>query len=138
VSKSDLLIKNSKRNDYLFYNYQKRELDFVDTNTVFQNHLFNYGINFKDKISLFTGLNYATDDKEMIGGIFGFTKWFNKPKIYTTLTTSIFKNDVDYKIGISKSIHFNSRFFIKSTAIGLTFENFKDYNDLNINLTIWL
>lgn len=137
ASKSDLFIKSSKSNDFLFYNYQKRKLDFVDTNTVFQNHLFNYGLNIRDKISLFTGLNYAAD-KEIIGGIFGVSKWFNKPKIYTTLTTSIFKDDIDYKIGISKSIHFNSRFFIKSTAIGLSFENFKDYNDLNINLTVWL
>lgn len=138
VSKSDLFIKNSKTNDFLFYNYQKRKLEFVDTNAIFQNHLFNYGFNFRDKISLFTGLNYATDDKEMIGGIFGFTKWFNKPKFHTTLTTSIFKDDIDYKIGITKSIHFNERFVFRSTSIGLCFENFKDYNDINIYLTLWL
>jgi len=138
VSKSDLFIKNSKTNDFLFYNYQKRKLEFVDTNAIFQNHLFNYGFNFRDKISLFTGLNYATDDKEMIGGIFGFTKWFNKPKFHTTLTTSIFKDDIDYKIGITKSIHFNERFVFRSTSIGLYFENFKDYNDINIYLTLWL
>jgi hypothetical protein len=138
VSKSDLFIKNSKRNDYLVYNYLNRELDFVDTNTVFQNHLFNYGLNFRDKISLFTGLNYMTADKEKIGINLGASKWFNKPKISTFISSSIFEDDIDYKIGISKSIHFNSRFFIKRTSIGLTFENFKDYNDLNINLTIWI
>lgn len=138
VSKSDLFIKTSKRNDYLYYNYQKRKLDFVDTNTVFQNYLFNYGINFRDKISLYTGLNYMPANKEKIGINLGASKWFNKPKISTSISSSIFVDEIDYEIGISKSIPFNSRFFIKSTAIGLTFENFKDINDLNINLTIWL
>lgn len=139
VSKGDLFIKNSKTNDFLFYNYQKRKLDFVDTNTTtFQNHIFNYALNFKDKFSLFTGLNYAIYDKEIFGGVFGITKWFNKPKFHTTLTASIFKDDIDYKIVVTKHINFNDKFIFRRTSIGLFYENFKDYNDLNIYLTLWL
>ncbi len=138
ASISSLLIKNSKTKDYLFYNYQKRKLDFLDTNTVFQNHLFNYGLIIKNKTHLYTAVNYAINYTELIGGNFGVYRWFNKPKISTTLSTSIFKDNIDYKIGISKLFLCKNRIFVKSTSIGLNFENFKDYNDLNIYLTLSL
>jgi len=138
ASKSNLFLKNSKTHDFILYNYQKRKLDFVDSTSVNDNHQFRYGISIVNNLSISSGLAYMLDNKEKIGGVIGLSKWFNKPKINTTLISTIFEDDIDYTIGVSKSIYFNSRFFIRSTAIGLSFENYKDYNDFNINLTIWL
>lgn len=138
ASKSNLFINNSKTNDFLGYNYQKRKLDFVNSNIVFQNHRFIYGISIKNILNISSGIDYLVDDKDNIGGIFSVSKWFSKPSINTTMTSSIFKNEIDYKIGISKSIQLNNRFVIRSASVGLYFENFKKYNDLNINLTFWL
>jgi hypothetical protein len=138
TSKSDIFIRGSKTYDFLQYDYWQRELDFLETNIVFHNHQFRYGISIKNGYSFSTGINYMIDDKEKIGGNFSVSKWFTKPAISTTLTSSIFEDDFDYKIGISKSIYFNSRFILRDTSIGFYFENFQDYNDLNINVTFWL
>lgn len=138
ASKNNLFIKNSKTNDFLGYNYQTRMLDLVNPNIVFQNHRFIYGISIKNILNISTGIDYLIDDKDNIGGIISVSKWFSKPSINTTMTSSIYKNEIDYKIGISKSIHLNNRFFIRNVSVGLNFENFKKYSDINLNLTFWL
>ena len=138
ASKNEIFLKSPKNIDFLVYNYQKRKLDFIDTNNVFHDHQLRYGISIYNMINFSTGIDYLIEDKAKFGGIFGVSKWFYKPKINTTFISSIFTDEIDYKIGISKSILLNHRFVIRSTSIGLFFENFKDYNDLIINLTFWL
>ena len=138
AAKSNLFIKNSKINDFLGYEYQNRKFDFVNSNIVFQNHQFNYGISIKNIINISAGIDYLVDGKNNIGGIISVSKWFSKPNINTIMTSTIFENEIDYKIGISKTIHLNDRFIIRSASVGLYFENFKKYNDLNASLTFWL
>lgn len=138
TSKSNLFIKNSNTYDFILYNYQKRKLDFVDSTCVNNNHQFGYGVSFADNLDINLGLAYMLDNKEKVGGIIGLSKWFYNPKINITLNSTIFKDDIDYTIKVSKSFFFNIMSFIKSTSIGLSFENYKNYSDFNINLTILL
>lgn len=135
--KRQIFLNSSKGHDFLSYNYKKRKLNFVDTNTVFQNHQLIYGFGGKNKITYNAGIDYMIADKEMIGGIFGISKWFNN-YIQIDLTSSIFKDEIDYKMGISKLIFLGGRIVIRYLSVGLDFENFKDSNDLSLYITLWL
>jgi hypothetical protein len=138
ASKRDIFIKGLKFNDFVVYNYQERQLDFIDTNNLLQTHQFRYGVLINNKFDVSAGIDFmSVAHKEKVGVLLGISNFLNEPKINTTLFSSIYENEIDYKIGVSKLIHFNDRFLIKGTSIGFYFENFRDYNDLNLNLMCW-
>jgi len=44
----------------------------------------------------------------------------------------------NYKIDLSKSIYFNSRFFAKGLSLGVSYEDFMRYRDVYFNIALLL
>lgn len=136
IAKWKIFYKNSNLSDYLAYNYQNRILNIDNTKSKFENHQIKYGLDLKKNIGIGIGLDYLSRNYNKIGGQFYAYKWFSKPNISTTVTTSIFENQINYKAEIFKSVSFNHRFLINRISIGIAYENFMNYKDLYFNVRI--
>ena len=136
IAKWNIFHKKPNISDFIAYNYQNRNLNINDTKNKFENHQIKYGLNLKKNIGLGVGLDYLSRNYNKIGSHFYVSKWFSKPKISTTLSTSIFKNQINYKTEIFKDINFNSRFPVNRISFGIGYENFMDYKDLYFNFRI--
>jgi hypothetical protein len=134
TAKWNLIYQKSNFSDFIAYNYQNRILNINDAKNIFENHQIKYGLNLKKKIGVGLGLDYITQEYDKIGGHIYAYKWFSKPKISTTLTTSIFKTQVNYKTEIFKSFDFNYKFPIHRISLGIIYEDFMDYKDLYFNV----
>lgn len=136
LAKWNFFYKNSNLSDYFAYNYQNRILNIDNTKNKFENHQIKYGLNLKKNIGIGIGLDYLSRNYEKIGGQLFVNKWFSKSDISTTISTSIFENQINYKTEIIKSVNLNHRFIINRISIGLTYENFMNYKDLYFNVRI--
>ena len=136
LAKWNIFYKNSNLSDYLAYNYQNRILNIDNTKNKFENHQIKYGLNLKKNIGIGIGLDYLSRNHEKIGGHLFVNKWFSKPNIITTLSTSIFESQINYKAEIFKSVNFNHKFIINRISIGIAYENFMNYKDLYFNVRI--
>ena len=136
LAKWNIFYKNSNLSDYLAYNYQNRILNIDNTKNKFENHQIKYGLNLKKNIGIGIGLDYLSRNYEKIGGQLFVNKWFSKSNISTTLSTSIFENQINYKTEIFKSVNLNHRFIINRISIGIAYENFMNYKDLYFNVRI--
>lgn len=95
----------------------------------FKNHQLKYGLNLKKNFSIGVGFDYLSQSYDKIGGLLYASKWFSVPKISTTFSTSIFNNQINYKVEIFKDVNFNNRFFIKRISFGMAYEDFMEYKD---------
>lgn len=138
TSKWNIFYNKSNFSDFIAYNYQNRTLNIDDTKNKFENHQIKYGLNLKNNIGVGLGLDYLSRRYNKIGGHIYAYKWFSKPNISTTLTTSIFDNQLNYKAEIFKSINFNSKFPINRISLGIAYEDFMNYKDLYFNLRVLL
>ncbi len=136
LAKWNIFYKNSNLSDYLTYNYQNRILNIDNTKNKFENHQIKYGLDLKKNIGIGIGLDYLIRNYEKIGGQLFINKWFSKSNISTTISTSIFENQINYKTEIFKSVNINNRFIIKRISIGIAYENFMNYKDLYFNIRI--
>jgi len=135
-SKWKIFFKESNLSDFLAYNYQNRIINFQDSKNKLENHQFKYGLNLKHNIGIGLGLDYLTRGYNKIGGNLYAYKWFSKPNVSTTLTTSIFENQINYKAEIFKSFNINSKLPIHRFDFGITYENFMNYKDLYFNIRV--
>jgi hypothetical protein len=138
TAKWNLFYKQSNFSDFIAYNYQNRILSINDAKNIFENHQIKYGMNLKKNIGVGLGVDYISQEHNKIGGHIYAYKWFSKPNISTTLTTSIFKNQVNYKTEIFKSFNFNYKFPIQRISLGIAYEDFMDYKDLYFNVRVLL
>ena len=83
------------------------------------------------------GVDYLSENNTTFGAMLSASKWLNQPKIQILGKTSIFESHVDYQLGISRMFFFDNKFVIRSSAVGLYYESFKGFNDLNLSLTMW-
>jgi hypothetical protein len=138
LSKGKIAVRNSFiRNDFLSYTFRQRQLDFVTKDITFINHKALYGLSLKHHFDIGIGADYLIESKNKIGGILYAYKWITKLKLGISAKSSIFSDELDYNFGISRSIHFRNPLFIRSASVGIEFENFKDYDELILNLTLW-
>ena len=138
VSKWNLYFKKSNLYDFIAYSYQDRIVDIADTKFIFQNHQIKYGLNLQTNIGVGLGLDYLTQDYKQIGGHLYAFKWFSKPKIGATITTSVFRNQINYKAETVKSFHFSHNSPIDRISAGLAYEDFVGYRDLYFSVRILL
>jgi hypothetical protein len=139
LGKSTILFNKSQNiSDFVSYQYRRRVLNFVEPEIIFNNNTFFYGLTLQKNLNIAFGVDILQGEDKTIGGILYASKWLNRPKISMEGKTIIFESHIDYQLGISKSFYFNNRIPINSLSIGLYFENFKKYNDLNLSITIWL
>ena len=134
--KWNMLCKTTNISDFLAYNYQNRLLNFNDTKNKFENHQIKYGLYLKNRIGLGIGFDYISREYNKIGGHLYAYKWFSKPNLSTTLTTSVFNNQINYKAELSKSFEFNSESPIRRISVGIAYEDFMNYKDLYFNITM--
>ena len=128
LSKSGIFYKQDNF-DYVAYNYQDRKVNIAQNKNHFQNHQVQYGIHFKN-FGVGAGVDYLMADYEKIGGSIFLSKWFSVPNISSSFSTSIFANQINYKIGLERRINFNDRFPLSNISLNLTYEKYLNYKDL--------
>jgi hypothetical protein len=138
TSKWKVFYRNSNLSDFIVYNYQNRVLDIDGSKNKFENHQIKYGLNLTNKVSIGVGLDHVSRKLNKYGGLFSASRWFSNESLNTTLTTSIFNNQVNYKAEILKSFNFSSNFPIHSVSIGIAYEDFMDYKDLYFGVSVLL
>jgi len=136
--KGNILLHKKKSRDFFTYSFRNRNLTFIDSVNTFQNHQFYYGLSLKNNFDFAAGIDYLVQGHEKIGGIIYASKWFSKPRLDFMIKTSIFSDELDYKIGLSRSFSLNRVPILNSASIGLYYESFKDYNDLCLTLKLWM
>ena len=134
IAKWNIFYNKPNFSDFVTYNYQNRILNISDTKEKFENHQMKYGLHLKKNISLGIGLDYIACEYDKIGGHLYAYKWFSKPNISTSVTTSIFHSQINYKAELFKSFNFNSKFLIRSISLGMAYEDFMKYKDLYFNV----
>ena len=131
ASKSILFIKHKELIDFVFYNYQNRKIDIKSINNHFQNHQFLYGFYINNKIEISIGLDYMKQTNiKKIGTILYAYKYFQKPNISTTVYSTIFNNQINYKIDLERNFNLGDRSPIKNVSLGLGYEDFMNYKDI--------
>lgn len=136
--KWNMFYKTRNISDFVAYNYQNRLLNFDNTKNKFENHQLKYGLNLKNHIGLGIGFDFISREDNKIGGHLYAYKWFSKLNISTTLTTSIFDNQINYKAELFKSFNFNSNFPIHRISLGIAYEDYMNYKDLYFVLRMLL
>ena len=97
-----------------------------------------YGLQLKNNFKVGGGIDYLrNEDSESAIYLFA-SKGFTQPNINTAISASLFEGQTNYKIDLSKSIYFNSRFFAKGLSLGVSYENFMRYRDVYFNLALLL
>lgn len=136
AAKWNILYKEANLYDFLAYNYQNRIININDVKSKFENHQIKYGLHLQNNINIGIGFDYITRSQDEIGGhLYGY-KWFPKPNISTTLSTSIFSNQVNYKGEIMKSFYVNDKFSIRRISIGIAYEDFMNYKDVYFQVQV--
>lgn len=136
LSKWNILFGKSSHEDFLVYNFNNREEKKGKRKEQFQNHQVKYGMHFRKNFSAGIGVDHFLGDQVLTGlNLYGY-KWFSLPKISTTVITSIFKNQVNYEVEVSKSFWFKNRNWIRSISFGLGYGSFMGYQNWNYRAQI--
>lgn len=136
VSKWNLFYEELQFSDFIAYNYQDRKLDINWSNNKFQDHQIKYGLNLKNNFGVGAGVDYLISDHEKLGGNLYAFKYFSQPIISMVLSSSLFKDHIDYKAQIFKSFYLNRSFVFRRITLGLTHEEFMHYKDLCFNVVV--
>lgn len=136
--KWNMFYKKRNISDFVAYNYQNRLLNYDNTKNKFENHQIKYGFNLKNHIGLGIGFDFISREYNKIGAHLYAYKWFSKPNISTTLTTSLFDNQINYKAELFKSFNFNSKFPMHRISLGIAYEDFMNYKDLYFSIRMLL
>lgn len=130
ASKSVLFLKEEKLRDFAFYSYQNRKLNIKSINNHFKNHQFLYGLYF-DNFGIGSGIDYLKQPNFNKTGLLLYaSKYFQKPNISTTIYSSIFNNQINYKIDIERNFNLGDRSPIDNISLGLGYEDFMNYKDV--------
>lgn len=136
--KGKIFYENTNLTDYITYNYQKRKISIKNAIYEFENHQLMYGLQLKNNFKFEGGIDYLRKEDNMTGAYLSVSKWFAAPNINASFSTSLFEGQTNYKVDLSKSIHFNSRFFAKGLSFGIRYEDFMRYKDVYINIGVLL
>jgi len=138
LAKGKIFHEKTNLTDYITYRYQKRKINMKNASDKFENHQLMYGLQLKNNFKVGGGIDYLrNEDNESAIYLFA-SKGFTQPNINTAISASLFEGQTNYKIDLSKSIYFNSRFFAKGLSLGVSYENFMRYRDVYFNLALLL
>lgn len=130
ASKTELFIKEEKLRDFVSYIYQNRKIDIEPINNHFKNHQFLYGLYF-DNFGIGSGIDYLKQSHFNKTGLLLYAyKYFQKLNLSTTASSSIFDNQINYKIDLERNLNLGDRFPIKNVSLGLGYEDFMNYKDV--------
>ncbi len=131
LSTNHLFFKKS--NDFLYVNYRNRNLSTIISEN--QNIKFLYGKNMKP-VAVGIGADFLRNkSSETVGGLIYLSKWFQRNKVNVNMLSSIFKNHLDYRAELGKTIYPTSRKFFKSFSLNASYERFHNFN--NIGFGTW-
>lgn len=103
-TKRALFINRTGIEDFLGYSYRNRKLNFLETEKVFHNHNFMYGISIGNEVDLTSGFNYMVGGTEKVGGIISASRWYRSIGFGASFTSYIFKDDIDYLVEVSTMV----------------------------------
>jgi len=129
ASKSVLFFKEKKLRDFIFYNYQNRKIDIKAINDYFQNHHFLYGLRFEN-FGIGTGFDYLKNKNNKVGMLIYVSKYFQELNLSTMTSSSIFNNQINYKIDLERNFNLGDRLPIDNISVGLGYEDFMKYKDV--------
>lgn len=135
LAKWPIFFEKTNLSDFIGYNYQNRLLNINSEKRRFENHQIKYGLNTKSNIGIGAGIDYLARTFNQIGAHLFADKWFPKPKISTSFSTSIFNEQINYKTEIFKTIN---SLPVRRLDIGLTYESFMKYRDLYFSVRVSL
>ncbi|MEG0917554.1 MAG: hypothetical protein RSF68_11130 [Myroides sp.] len=130
ASKTELFIKEKKLRDFVSYIYQNRKIDIKLINNQFKNHQFLYGMHLEN-FGLGAGLDYFKKKNISKTGVLLYTyKYFQKLNLSTTASSSIFNDQINYKIDLERNFNLGNRSSIGNISVGLGYEDFMNYKDI--------
>src|SRR5690554_6919077 len=128
--KNRIFYKKTNLNDNISYNFQDRKLNLKQLNNHFQNHQIKYSLHSVNNFGIGVGIDYLVNDNSQTGGHLSISKYFLKSNMNVSLSSSVFANQINYKIGMGKNWNFKNRLPIRNISLGLTYEEFMNYKDL--------
>jgi len=138
LAKGKIFYEKTNLTDYIVYNYQKRRINITKANNKFENHRLMYGLQLKNNFKVGGGIDYLRKEDNASAVYLSASKGFTKTNINTGISVSLFGGQTNYKIDLSKSIYFNSRFFAKGLSLGVIYEDFMRYRDVYFNIALLL
>jgi len=138
LAKSKIFYEKANLTDYIAYSYQKRKITIENATKKFENHQLMYGLQLKNNFKVGGGIDYLRKEDNLSGIYLSASKGFTKTNINTGISASLFEGRTNYKIDLSKSIYFNSRFFAKGLSLGVSYEDFMRYRDVYFNIALLL
>lgn len=137
ASKWDLLSNSKKGNgDFLQYTYRLRKDQHIKDGTIYRNHQILYGLRLKStNVSL--GVDFLNGEKNKTGGIIAIKQNILKSQFSLDGKSSIFKDQFDYTIGISKYIPVYTKLF-SGAFVDLYYENFAGHGNIGWGLSFLL
>ncbi len=132
VGKWGLFTRNPNEiNDELQLNFRRRFFDFLNSNTLYTNYKVLYRFPIGKNTSLGAGTDYLLHNSNDFGVIVYAGHDFFKEQLWIDAQTSIFKEEVDYKIAahyilnIKKVLRKKRRIHLNTGV-----ENFRNYTDV--------
>ncbi|WP_433902727.1 hypothetical protein [Sphingobacterium puteale] len=138
LAKSKIFYDKANLTDYIVYRYQKRKINIRNANEKFENHQLVYRLQLRNNFNVGAGIDYLRNEGNVSAIYLSASKGLTKLNINTAISASFFEGQTNYKIDLSKSIYFNSRFFVKGLSLGVSYEDFMRYRDMYFNLALLL
>jgi len=141
IGKSTLFIRKKGHRDFTEYIFTFRNLNFLETPTSeSKSHLLYYGMNIPKLryASWKIGANMIESETNYTGVFLGFHKWFSSINININGQCSIFSDQINFKIGVSRSFNLRKVKVVRWINTRLYYEQFFDYRDVNLGLSVSL
>lgn len=138
ASRWQLFYKQQNLSDFLIYNYQNNKINIPETDNYFQNHQLTYGLTIKNNVSIGVGIDYLLSYNRKIGGHLYAAKTFSKPNIRAELSSSLFSDQINYKVALLKYFRYDHKTMLNRLNIGVSYEDYMDYRDLYFKVLLWL
>jgi hypothetical protein len=138
LAKGKIFYDKTNLTDYIAYSYQKRMINVNKATNTFENHQLMYGLQLKNNFKVGGGIDYLRKEYNASAIYLSASKGVTKPNINIGISASLFEDQTNYKIDLSKSIHFNTRFFVNGLSLGVSYEDFMRYRDVYFNITLLL
>lgn len=135
VLKKKLLLNRSSVKDIVNLNFRTRKLHFSDRERVTVNYKGSYGVIVDNRYNIGVGIDCERGKENMNGLLLTAGKFFPLTRINLTAQSSLFKNRIDYKAGITKTFSFGSPVIY---GIEIFYEEYRGYNDVSLGLMIYL
>lgn len=139
IFRKNNLFKNEKTGHSFFttYHYFTKKMDFLNAGNRVENHQVHLGIDLKNNWDFGVGFDHIESEAMSRNAVLvSAYKYWSEPGLRFSAQYSFFKDEPHYRVGLGKTIHFRSNFFIRYFELGVNYQKFMDYKDLGFYLTI--